>query len=117
MSSYAITLSRKHSHKPGHLVAIEPDVLGFEIRRVFYISGFTEDINYRGYHGHRNTTQCIICLNGSAVIQAGENIFNLENDTQAVVIPPNNFIVMKMDRSALLLVLCDTIHSDDIVYT
>ena len=116
MEPYTITLSRKRNEKPGYLVPIEESDLGFPIRRVFYISGMEEE-GMRGYHGHRETTtQCLICLRGSVEVEAGTKQVILKEDNLALVVPPDNFIVMKLSKDAILLVLCSTLHKEDVLF-
>lgn len=116
MEPYVITLSRKRNEKPGYLVPIEETDIGFPIRRVFYISGMAEE-GMRGYHGHRETTtQGLICLHGRVEVEAGSNTFLLEEDNVALVVPPDNFIVMKLSKNAILLVLCSTLHKEDVLF-
>lgn len=117
MEPYVLHLTRRRNAKPGYLVPIEDTDVGFPIRRVFYISGLPEG-GSRGYHGHRETTtQCLICLTGRIEVEAGGKHVALETDTQALVVPPDNYIVMRFSPGALLLVLCSTLHADDVLFT
>jgi hypothetical protein len=117
MEPYLRTLARKRNEKPGYLVPLEDTDVGFRIRRVFFISGM-EQGGTRGYHGHRETTtQCLICLHGRVEVEAGNKVFILDNDTTALVVPPDNYIVLHLSPHAILLVLCSTLHADDVVFT
>jgi hypothetical protein len=117
MKPYLLHLPRRQNEKPGYLVPIEDTDVGFPIRRVFYISGLP-DGGLRGYHGHRETTtQCLICLTGRVDVDVGGEVIPLATDTQALVVPPDNYIVLTFSPGALLLVLCSTLHKDDIVFT
>ena len=117
MKPYSIELVQRRTSKPGYLVPIEDEDLGFPIRRVFFISGLEEE-GRRGYHGHRETTtQCLVCLQGIVDVETEDGVFRLDSDTTAVVVPPDNYIVLKLSAQAILLVLCSTLHKDDIVYT
>lgn len=116
MEPYLISLQRKRNEKPGYLVPIEETDVGFPIRRVFYISGMDES-GKRGYHGHRETTtQCLVCLQGRVEIEAGEKQFVLDNDATALVVPPDNYIVMQLSKHAILLVLCSTLYKEDVLF-
>jgi glyoxylate utilization-related uncharacterized protein len=116
MKPYTIDLPRRRNEKPGYLVPIEDSDLGFPIRRVFFISGM-EQGGMRGYHGHRETTtQCLVCVQGTASVEAGGETFALTEDTTALVVPPDNYIVMTLSPNAILLVLCSTLHKEDILF-
>lgn len=117
MKPYRIDLVRRRTSKPGYLVPIEDADLGFPIRRVFFISGMEEE-GRRGYHGHRETTtQCLVCVQGTVEVETEEGSVRLDSDTVGLVVPPDNYIVLKLSAQAILLVLCSTLHKDDIVYT
>jgi len=114
MKPYVIELSRKRNDKPGYLVPLEDTELGFPIRRVFTISGLPEG-GKRGYHGHRETTtQCIVCLHGLVEVESGGETWVLGSDTTALVIPPDNYIVMDLAPTTILMVLCSTLFADDV---
>jgi hypothetical protein len=120
---YMITLDEKINNKPGKLVCINNSDIDLNIKRVFYIYGFDNNIeqNNRGYHGHKNTTQILCILNGSVniitknIINNNEQEILLDLPNKLLVIPPNNFIKMEQfSENAILLVLCDTEFKDDI---
>jgi glyoxylate utilization-related uncharacterized protein len=116
MEPYLIPLQRKRNEKPGYLVPIEETDIGFPIRRVFHISGMDES-GKRGYHGHRETTtQCLVCLQGRVEVEAGGKQFILDNDETALVVPPDNYIVMHLSKHAILLVLCSTLYKEDVIF-
>lgn len=116
MEPYIINLSRKRNEKPGYLVPIEESDIGFPIRRVFYISGMEEE-GHRGYHGHRETTtQGLICLHGTVEVEAGSKHVVLKEDNVVLIVPPDNFIVMKLSKDAILLVLCSTLYKEDVLF-
>jgi glyoxylate utilization-related uncharacterized protein len=116
MKPYLQTLARKRNEKPGYLVPIEDADLGFPIRRVFFISGM-EQGGMRGYHGHRETTtQCLVCVQGSVTVDVGGETFTLTDDTTALVVPPDNYIVMTLSPTSILLVLCSTSHKEDVLF-
>lgn len=120
---FLIELAEKNNDKPGKLVAINNFEINMDIKRIFYIYGFGDDINLnnRGYHSHKNTTQILILLNGSVCIKTknkeniDEQVFNLCKPNIALKVPPNNFIkLLEFSKDAVLLVLCDTLFKDDI---
>jgi len=120
---YLLTFDVKKNEKPGVLVPINDYELDMNIRRIFYIYGFTEnvDINNRGYHAHEITKQVLININGSVRVitkcanSKTEKTFYLDKPNQALVVPPHNFIKMEnFSKDAIFVVLCDTIFSEDI---
>jgi hypothetical protein len=117
MSPLRIPLRKHTNEKPGYLVAFEPPDIGIEFKRVFYITGFKDNHTMRGFHGHYTTTQFLVCLHGTASVQAGSETFQLVDDSDGLLIPPNHFIVMDLSQDAILLVLCDTLYADDRIYT
>lgn len=120
---YLVTFDIKKNEKPGILVPINDYEVNMNIKRIFYIYGFTdnEKNNNRGYHAHETTKQVLININGKVNIitkRSGckdEKIFILDKPNQALVVPPHNFIKMEnFSQDAIFLVLCDTIFSEDI---
>ncbi len=120
---YTIQLSEHINNKPGKLVCINNSDINFNIKRVFYIYGFDNNIknNNRGYHGHANTTQILIMISGNVNITTKninnniESLYILNKPTELLVIPPNNYIKMEcFSENSILLVLCDTEYKDDI---
>jgi hypothetical protein len=120
---YLVTFEIKKNEKPGVLVPINDFELDMNIKRIFYIYGFTENVeqNNRGYHAHETTKQVLININGSVNIItkcAGietEKTFILDKPNMALIVPPHNFIRMdNFSQDAIFLVLCDTVFSEDI---
>jgi len=120
---YLINFEIKKNEKPGVLVPINDFELDMNIKRVFYIYGFNENIekNNRGYHAHETTKQVLINISGRVNIitkcanSEDEKIFILDKPNIGLVVPPHNFIKMeKFSKDAIFLVLCDTIFSEDI---
>jgi len=124
LTPYIITLKEKMNDKPGKLVAINNYDVKIDIKRLFYIYGFGQNIenNKRGYHGHKNTTQCIIALNGSLTVNTINEVsikstFILNSPTIALCVPPNNLIELNdISNDGIILALCDTIFEDDIYF-
>lgn len=120
---YLINFEIKKNEKPGVLVPINDFELDMNIKRVFYIYGFNENIesNNRGYHAHETTKQVLINISGRVDIitkcanSENEKIFILDKPNIGLVVPPHNFIKMeKFSKDAIFLVLCDTVFSEDI---
>lgn len=103
----------------GNLTVIED--IGFDIKRVFYISNVPSNTE-RGNHGHKNTTQFLVCISGSIdiIIKNDNGVFNftLNSDSkQGIMMPPNNYIIMKnFSKDGILLVSADKCFKDDIYY-
>lgn len=120
-----INLDIIKTEKPGVLVPIN-DIkkeLDMDVKRVFYIYGFTENIqsNNRGYHAHENTKQVLINIRGSVNIKVRkakskiENTFVLDEPNKVLIVPPFNFIKMEnFTPESIFLVLCDNVFSEDI---
>jgi hypothetical protein len=124
MEAYAVSMHPKKNTKPGCLIPIEKSTIGFDIKRVFYIYGLTDhDENIRGHHGHTNTWQYIICLHGKVNIETTfketgtKKVFVLDDPANGLMLPPNNYIVMNLQRNSILMVSCDTEFKDEISYT
>ena len=122
---YIISLKEKVNEKPGKLIAINDYELNIKIKRLFYIYGFGDNVenNKRGYHGHKNTTQYLIALNGRLTINtinenSIKNIFILNTPNTLLCVPPNNLIELNdISSDGIILVLCDTVFEDDIYFT
>ena len=106
-----------HTGERGTLAVVED--LGFPIQRIFYILDVPEGAE-RGHHGHQNTTQCLTCIHGEVeIIITNENgtfNFTLNAPSQALIMPPNNHIVLKNFRKgSIVLVVASTLFKDDIL--
>jgi hypothetical protein len=122
---FIVNLDPKRNSKPGSLIMLEKSTIGFDVKRIFYIYGLSDDPskNIRGNHGHTNTIQFIICLTGSVDIETiyKENqlklIFCLDSPEKGLMLLPNNYIIMKnFSKDAVLMVVCDTEFKDEISY-
>jgi hypothetical protein len=123
---FVVNLDPKRNSKPGSLIMLEKSTIGFDVKRIFYIYGLSDDPskNIRGNHGHTNTNQFIICLTGSVDIETiyKENelklIFCLDSPEKGLMLLPNNYIIMKnFSKDAVLMVVCDTEFKDEISYS
>ena len=122
---YILSLDAKKNSKPGSLIMLEKSTLGFDVKRIFYIYGLSDDPtkNIRGNHGHTNTIQFIVCLSGSVDIETihkqdhGSLNFILDSPEKGLMLLPNNFIIMRnFTPDAILMVVCDTEFKDEISY-
>jgi hypothetical protein len=114
---YLYEATEKINEKPGKLVSVEDLDIGITIKRFFYIYGFEEtDKNIRGGHGHRNTTQCMVCLNGYCQVSFEKNGFVLNDRKKILIIPPNNTLTINCSKDCVILVLCDNHFKDDIYF-
>jgi hypothetical protein len=122
---YLIDLDPKRNSKPGSLIMLENSTLGFNVKRIFYIYGLSDDKtkNIRGNHGHTNTIQFIVCLTGSVDIETiykedeTKLNFHLNSPEKGLMLLPNNYIIMKnFTKDAVLMVVCDTEFKDEISY-
>jgi hypothetical protein len=117
VNPYLLTIPTHGTTARGTLAVLE--LVPFPIRRVFYIYGVPGDTE-RGHHGHRNTTQLLTCIRGCVDVHIrntnGDFHFVIDDPSKALVMPPDNFIIMKFHTDSVLLALADTLFSDDNVY-
>lgn len=125
MLPYLVELDEKRNSKPGALIMLERSTLGFDVKRIFYIYGLSDDPikNIRGFHGHTNTVQFIVCVSGSVDIETIHREdhmsihFKLESPNKGLMLVPNNYIIMRnFTKDAILMVICDTEFADEISY-
>jgi dTDP-4-dehydrorhamnose 3,5-epimerase-like enzyme len=98
---------RTNSDSRGSLTVIEK-VLGFDIKRVYYIYNVDESI--RGGHRHKITTQAAVCIKGSCEIFVNNGkekfTYTLNNPDQCLILEPEDWHSMSNFTSdAVLLVL------------
>ena len=75
----------------GTLTVIESSVdFPFEMKRLYYINNFKDELSIRGRHAHKELWQAITCINGS---------FTLELDDSE----KKQKIVLKKDSSCFIL--------------
>jgi hypothetical protein len=94
----------------GTLSVFLPSNVPFEIARIFIISDVPEGAT-RGGHGHKITTQFLLCTHGEIEItkidvSEGEQRFSLRSGEGEVVLP-KNWISMKFLKDARLIVFAD----------
>ena len=109
--------------RPGKLIAINDYEIEMPIKRLFYLYDFSKDpnINKRGCHAHKTTTQILIMVHGCVEINTKhiytqeECSFKLNSPNIALQLPPNNFIdLVNFTEDAVLIILCDEIYENDV---
>lgn len=97
------------------IVAQIGDGLPFEARRFFtmFEAGWGVE---RGGHAHRHQSQLLVCFGGRVTVIAdvGEDPqkFVLDSEERGLFVPPLNWLQLRMDRGAFLLVLCDAEYDE-----
>lgn len=101
----------------GQLTVIQ-DELGFEIKRIFYI---TKAKGIRGGHGHKVTKQALVALNGRIQIRGqtpNKNFsFILDRPEQVLILNPEDWHEMLdfSSGSVLLVVSSHAFMKDDYI--
>lgn len=84
-------------------------VPGHAWRRAFILSTTAPAV--RGGHAHKLCSQALIAIAGGSVVRSrgpvGELEFHLSSTTEALVVPPMNWLDIEMSQNATLLVLAD----------
>jgi dTDP-4-dehydrorhamnose 3,5-epimerase-like enzyme len=111
--AYLIKL-KSFADKRGRLTAIDK-VLPFDIKRLYYISGVTEE-SERGGHAHHLTREAIFCVNGSftVVINNGRTReeFFLDDHTQCLIVEPFDWHMMYNFSMGAILMGVSSTHYD-----
>ena len=116
-------IEKRNEERPGKLIAINDNEINFPIKRIFYLYDFNEDknLNKRGCHAHKTTSQILIMGKGSVDIHTKniysneERSFTLIKPNQALYLPPNNFIeLINFTQDAFMIVLCDETYDNDV---
>jgi dTDP-4-dehydrorhamnose 3,5-epimerase-like enzyme len=99
----------------GSLAVIEK-ALPFDIKRVYYIYDCSGQ--NRGGHRHKKTTQALICLHGSCVIDFDDGgtkgSVALDTPDKALILACKDYHVMRdFSRDAILLVLASEYYDED----
>jgi dTDP-4-dehydrorhamnose 3,5-epimerase-like enzyme len=75
----------------GSLSFVEPPLLPFEIRRVYYLYGMPPGVS-RGAHGHRRLEQLIIALAGTVDVELDDGfrkqVFSLSRPDRGLYVSP-----------------------------
>jgi hypothetical protein len=109
---------KSFTDKRGRLTAIDK-VLPFDIKRLYYITGVTEE-SERGGHAHHFTIEAVLCLNGSFTVAINNGItkeeYFLNDHTQCLIVEPFDWHMMyNFSIDAILLGVSSTHydHSDN----
>lgn len=117
-------IEKGNEERPGKLIAINDNEINFPIKRIFYLYDFNEDknLNKRGNHAHKTTSQILIMGKGTVNIHTininsnEEMSFSLIKPNQALYLPPNNFIeLINFSQDSFMIVLCDETYENDIL--
>jgi len=103
--------------KRGSLISLEQNKnIPFEIKRVYYIYGNSENIR-RGFHAHKKLQQVAICINGSCEIMIDngkeKEIVILNSPNKGLLI--QNMIWREMynfSEDCILMVLADDFYDE-----
>jgi hypothetical protein len=85
----------------GHLCVVEDDELGFDIRRVYFISG-VPPAEQRGGHAHRRVVELLVAAAGAFDVVCDDGtarrVIHLEAPRQGLLLPP--LVWRELDRFA-----------------
>lgn len=102
----------------GSLGVIEKE-LPFTLKRVFYIYDVKGE-SKRGGHGHFKTQMCLICLNGSCLVNVsnqleGSSQFQLDSPSKMLFLNPSDWHEMEnfSPGSVLLVLASEGYDSED----
>ena len=111
--AYMIKL-KSFTDKRGRLTPID-GVLPFDIKRLYYISGITDE-SERGGHAHYLTTEAVFCVNGSfsVVINNGKTReeFFLNDHNQCLIVEPHDWHMMYNFSMGAILMGVSSTHYD-----
>ncbi|NGZ15547.1 WxcM-like domain-containing protein [Vibrio aestuarianus] len=104
----------------GSLVAVESmDTIPFEVKRIYYIFDTKKDVA-RGFHAHKNLSQCVICVKGSCdfVLDDGDNkeIYNLNSAKEGLLIEGIYWREMHNFSEDCVLMVLASDHYNEIDY-
>lgn len=116
MNPYKISLKKIHiPNTESVLIPINSfDSIPIDVKRFFYIFNLTNS-DLRGGHAHKKITQCIIAISGSFEIKSSDTFknqnFKLTNPTEALIVPPLNWIeIYNFSSEAIILVTADDVY-------
>lgn len=115
---HIITLPEVHG-KYSKISIIEGPLLSLSIKRVYWVYDPLPGATGGGNHANLNSDRVIVCLRGKAEFyiedQAGARYeFILDHPAKALYFPKLHWIKYQLDQDAMLMVLVDTEHSDDV---
>lgn len=89
------------------LITVCENLLPFEVKRAYWIYG--ADNQSRGGHRHKVTSQCLVALSGSVLIEMCDGVnyetIVLDRPNKALIVEPKDWHVMKFGSGSVLLVL------------
>ena len=106
-----IILKEINDYPDGNLsVAEESKDIPFQIKRVYYIYDFSNEIATRGKHAHKNLEQVLFCISGSfkLLLDDGTTKMNIEMDTPNEGIYIGKYIwhtMWEFSKDCIILVL------------
>ncbi len=104
----------------GYLSVFEK-ILPGDIKRAFFVYGVPPD-HQRAKHGHLQSHQALVCLNGSCRIEIsntkGTSSFDLNSPHQCLLVEPADWLMMdQFSKGSILLVLSNYYYElDDYFY-
>jgi WxcM-like, C-terminal len=91
LSGISVVQLREAVDFRGHLCVVEADELGFDIRRVYFISG-VPPAEQRGGHAHRRVTELLVAAAGEFDVVCDDgrarHTVHLEAPRQGLLLPP-----------------------------
>lgn len=114
---HVIALPEIHG-KHAQISIIEGPLLSLLIKRVYWIYDPVPG-SVGGNHAHLNADRIIVCIKGKAEFQIEDKFgeryeFTLDHPAKGLYFPKLHWINYQMDENAMLIVLADTVHSDDV---
>ncbi len=100
---------RTFSDARGNLTVIEKE-LPYPVKRSYYIYDVPDGV-VRGGHRHKETTQVLICLSGSCVVDCQESSgrwqeYCLDSREKVLILEPPDYHTMRaFSKGAVLLIL------------
>ncbi|MEI6650078.1 MAG: FdtA/QdtA family cupin domain-containing protein [Candidatus Moraniibacteriota bacterium] len=100
--------------KRGSLTVIEK-VVPFDIRRIFFIYGVSDD---RGNHRHKRNRTALVCVSGSCKVKVNTGksigIYDLDEPEKILILGPEEFRTMyDFSPNAILLALVSEYYDPD----
>jgi mannose-6-phosphate isomerase-like protein (cupin superfamily) len=106
MASNFSTIEFPHFEDSRGALTVMQDVLPFQIRRVFWITGADE--NLRGGHRHHRTRQCLVAIHGQVTIHMDNGVVKgdvvLARPNLGLLVEPRDWHTMRFDKDSVLLV-------------
>ena len=108
-----------HIDNRGCLSVLEYPNLPFIVKRIFFLEA-SRDQTIRGEHGHFETWQGVVAINGTIKTLIKNKTFEIDfeiDDTSLLVIPPNNWAKFEFpNKSTKLMVVASHIYNEKDYY-